>query len=673
MKSIKTKLVVYFSVLVLLISVVFGFVSLRTTERAVIKEVEQGLGLLAEEGSRLISTRLEVDYVHLEGIAARERISDPEIPLEIKMSILQDEVKKSGDYLRIGVSDMQGNLYLSDSYGDRGEIVDITQREYFHASLAGNRGLLPPAISVNADDQGSLIIVYSVPLYHNNSIVGILVAVADANFLSNLSDDMGFGDKGYAYMMNSEGTVIAHPNRDRVVNQFNPMKEAKDDVALKSLAEEFEKILTEKNGVANYYFEGDHVYVGHAPIGGTDWLIVITANEEEALSAIPVLARNIMLVTVIIFVLSILSCYLIGGSITKPIILTAKHAERIADLNITEDISKVLLERKDEIGSLSMAFQNITENLRDFIKQVVDTSQQVASSSEELTATSQQSATAADEVAKTIEEIARGANDQAQDTSKGAIHINELGGLIEKNQKYVRDLNTSTDEVSKLKDEGLDILKDLVEKTNGNNKSSKEIHEIIVNTNESAGKIQGASQMIKSIAEQTNLLALNAAIEAARAGEAGRGFAVVAEEIRKLAEQSNQFTEEIATIIQDLTDKTEHAVSTMERVGEVVASQTESVKKTNVKFEGIHNAIEKMKEVIVSINLSGKDMENKKDEIITILESLSAISQENAAGTEEASASVEEQTASMEEIADASESLARLAEDMQESISKFKY
>ena len=216
------------------------------------------------------------------------------------------------------------------------------------------------------------------------------------------------------------------------------------------------------------------------------------------------------------------------------------------------------------------------------------------------------------------------------------------------------------------------VVKELVENTKASDKGALEISNVINNVDESANKIEVVSQMIQSIAEQTNLLALNAAIEAARAGETGRGFAVVAEEIRKLAEQTNSFTGEITQIIEDLKARTENAVNTMEEIKVTVASQSESVKLTNIKFEGINEAIERIRGLIHKISRSGEEMEKEKDLIIDIMQNLSAISQENAASTEEASASVEEQTAAMEEIANASEALASLADDMQVLVSKFK-
>ncbi|HYE11160.1 MAG TPA: methyl-accepting chemotaxis protein [Patescibacteria group bacterium] len=362
--------------------------------------------------------------------------------------------------------------------------------------------------------------------------------------------------------------------------------------------------------------------------------------------------------------------------ILKPIKNMLKIVDRLSnyDLSVIENKESLKYsKRKDEMGTVFRALITMQQSFSIMIKNVSDNSTEVKSSSVELTTISQQILTVSEEVAKTIEEISGGANDQAKDTEQGVAHINELGEIIEKNQQYIDQLNTSVDGVNKFKNEGFDILKELIEKTKISNKVSKEVNEIIIDTNESAEKIVSASQMIKNIAEQTNLLALNAAIEAARAGEAGRGFAVVSDEIRKLAEQSNQFTDEITVVIQNLTSKTEQAVVVVQDMDESIASQTQSVEKTNMKFEGIAQSIEKMKMVIGDLNQSGQEMEHKKDEIIGIIENLSSISEENAAATEEASASVEEQVSSMEGITNASEALVKIAEKMQESIMKFKY
>ena len=388
-------------------------------------------------------------------------------------------------------------------------------------------------------------------------------------------------------------------------------------------------------------------------------------------------AINVLKLTSIWILISILLAstiiYYFSNMMGRALEGVTARADMISNLDVSEDISDRLLSRQDEIGMLAVSFQRIIDNLRIFVVQIGDSSSMLSKSSQELTVSSSESAAASEEVARAIEDIAKGASEQAMDTEVGANHINDLGSLVERNEDYLRKLNDSTKDADKLKDEGILIIGDLVKATEASNNATKEIRDLIISTNESAEKIENASNMISNIAEQTNLLALNAAIEAARAGEAGRGFAVVADEIRKLAEESNRFTEDITVVVTDLNNKTNHAVTTMEEVTSITELQSKNVSDTNDKFIGIANSIENMSSVIHMINESGKQMIEKKDMIIEIIQNLSAISEENAAGTQEASASVEEQTATMAEIASASEGLGRLAIDLQEGISKFKY
>lgn len=377
----------------------------------------------------------------------------------------------------------------------------------------------------------------------------------------------------------------------------------------------------------------------------------------------------ILLVSVLI---SILITYVISKSISNPIVLAINHIKEIAGYNISTDVPKTFLNRRDEVGDLAKAIQVIEENLRDMIGQINITSDSVAASAEELTATSEEISSSSQEVAQTIDEIAKGASDQAENTTAGAESLMDLGNIIEADIKNINAMSLASSTVANLVSEGLELAAELNVKTKENSMAASIVFESILKTNENSTKISEASNLISAIAGQTNLLALNAAIEAARAGEHGKGFAVVADEIRKLAEQSTNSTKKIDEVVAMLIEDAATAVKKMEEAGQIVQEQEKSVKSTEAKFNEISIAIKKAEEAVGVLLKASTMMENKKNDVMDKIEALSAAAEENAAGTEQAAASMEEQTSAMSEIANASTGLAELSSELQELIRRFK-
>lgn len=652
--------------IVLFVSLSIGLVSLIYSTNALIKSQEEDMLKITDEGAHRVQAIIDMRLNVLSEVAHRETIST--MYWDMQKTNLTPDVERLG-YLDIAVVTPDGTA----NYVKSGETSQLGDREYIKKALSGEANVSDVLISKVTNTP---VIMYAVPIEQNGVVVGALIARKDGTALNDITDELGIGERGYAFIVGTDSTLYSHPNRDLVLEQVNVYTQIEEDGALKDFGIALKELGTGKVGILKYNYNKDNRITAMAPIPGTNWTLGIGNYESDILAPMNNLRVIILIVTVIVLALGIVAGISTGMIISRPIKRLSNIINKMAEYDLTSDTTKKdqkMLKRGDEIGVISRSVVSMKENITELVKSVAYNSEQVAASSEELTSTTQQSALAANEVARTIEEISKGASDQARETELGANNVQELSDLINNEQEYIETLSQSVNEVTELKDLGLEAIIDLGQKNKDSSEAAMNIHKVIIETDQSAVKIKTASNMIKSIADQTNLLALNAAIEAARAGDAGRGFAVVADEIRELAEQSNRFTNEIDIVIQELSQKTETSVKAIESVGSIMESQTISVNNTTEKFNGISDAIEMIKTIINKINQASTIMEQKKEEIVSTIENLSAISEENAAGTQEASASVEEQTASMDEIANASESLARLAEELQIEINKFKY
>lgn len=530
-----------------------------------------------------------------------------------------------------------------------GDTLEIYLREQFgNLALSGN-GVLVDQYGERIDGRFEYLDEFS----RQSDIVATVFAKDNDQFiriLTNLIDDRG--ERVVGTTLDKEGQAYKEILKGNIyVGQA--------DILGNPYISRYEPIFDEKQQVIGIYFVGKPTEVVNSLIRGNRNVTTITVGA---------------LVGIILVLASFIS-FLIGSSISKPIIALTSVIEKQGNLDFRSNVeleSQKYLNRQDEIGIMVKALTSMQRNVREFVVKTSETAMQVAASSEELTSITEQSAKASEEVAKAIEEIAIGANSQARDTEISLNTVDGMGTLIEENVVFNQQLIESSTEIGTRKEEGFEILNTLIETAKSNNEISSAVFDIILLNNDSAERIETASEMIQSIADQTNLLALNAAIEAARAGEAGRGFAVVADEIRKLAEQSNSFTKEIKMVIDELNTRSKVAVERMGDAKEKAVSQTQSVMKTKEKFDSIASAIELTNNITEKLSNSVEKMRINKDKLVELTRNLASIAEENAAGTQETSAAMEQQSASLQEISSSSEGLAQSAHELEELIKKFK-
>jgi methyl-accepting chemotaxis protein len=349
-----------------------------------------------------------------------------------------------------------------------------------------------------------------------------------------------------------------------------------------------------------------------------------------------------------------------------------KLSTKLAELDLRDNIADNYLAQKDEIGILSAMFQELINKLRDIITMITDASNQVSATAQELSASSLNSALASEEIARTVQGVAKGASDQAKNTEEGSSIAINLERLIEINHEHLINLNASSKSVDHSVKHGQEDMKRLAKISSDNQKVMEDICEIITTTKTSSIQIGEASRVISKIARETNLLALNAAIEAARAGEAGRGFAVVAEEIQKMADQSSTSAKYIDQIIVELQHHVTKAFDFVNLITTASDLQQKSVEKSLQRYQSIADNMKVSEEVVEVLNKSEGDMNYAKNQILSLMQALASVAEENAAGTLQVYSSVEVQSTSVRELALASERLSQLSSNLLTITTRFQ-
>ncbi|MGY2269190.1 methyl-accepting chemotaxis protein [Pseudomonas sp. SDO5561_S422] len=354
------------------------------------------------------------------------------------------------------------------------------------------------------------------------------------------------------------------------------------------------------------------------------------------------LARTLLLnVTAAALLLGVVAAWLIAGQIVAPLRQALSVANRIAEGDLSHDIQA---SRQDELGQLQRSIGQMTLNLRGLISGIGDSAQQIASAAEQLSAVTEQTRD--------------GVDGQKQETEQVATAMNEMLATSQEVARHAEQASLAAAEADRQAGQGDQVVAEAITHIEHLAQEMARSSQAMQGLQQESRKIGSVLEVIKSVSEQTNLLALNAAIEAARAGEAGRGFAVVADEVRSLAQRTQQSAEEIEELISGLHRGTQQVADIMDNSRSLTDNSVQLTRRAGDALAGITRTVSVIQEMNPQIAAAAEEQTAVAEEINRSVLKVKDVSEQTwAASQDTAAASVE---------------LARLGTDLQVWVGKFK-
>ncbi len=539
---------------------------------------------------------------------------------------------------------------------------DVRTRDYYRGAVE-NDGPYFSEVYVDAQTKESIITI-SLPIKSKNGeLMGVIALdVTLTDLFDFMNQQTVFEGNAGVYLTSEFGNLLYS-------NDSNLQAGTLQEVPLISAV--YDDLFANYNSVLEGKYEGENYTYYLERVESTGWNVVISVPNKVIYSGTIQIRKWFLMITVIVLLVGVVLSFILSVNLKGKFRYIEEYISEIAQYKLNYVPEKDYTGKKDEMGDISRSMSAMSKNLRVLANEIGELSVDTAATAEQLTATAQSAAGVAVEVKEAVRDISEGASSQAEDTMDMAHSAKENSDKVAEMLDVLHELKQSVDDINVKKEEGRQALADLAKLTDENKVEAAFVGKTIVETNESTEAIAKASDMIQNIADQTNLLALNAAIEAARAGEAGKGFSVVAEEIRKLAEDSTRFTEEIRSVIDSLREKSSSAVNRIQIAAEIVKEQEKQNQVTIRKFNEIEEAVNLSKAVVDKLSEGSVMIKDNNTRIEGVIDNLTALADENAATAEQVSISVDNQAEGISEISKASQNLARIAAQLQAEVERF--
>ena len=513
-------------------------------------------------------------------------------------------------------------------------------------------------------DFDKTIITVSQEIKHSDGTnYGTVGMHIDFSEITDFVQGIGLLNTGFVVLADEDGNILVNNDNNKYVtdsvsglNCWSTVKGLTED--------DYDKAFSFDENI-----NGEKVHVVTSKDAVTGWTLVGFISSKETSATTNKMISNTVIFSIIAFVIGIGIALSVTASMTKEIKKVSGHMKDVASGDLTDRID---VKKKNEFGDLENNFNNMVENMAVLIKGVEEKSGVIVDASAKIAGVSKSTTETVGQVSEAIQSVAVGASGQADSTQTATQEVENLADRLKETKAYVTDISEMSVETQKLSNKGLTIVDELITKGQRSIDNSKISKAVVSEMVSSIEKINFISDAITEITEQTNLLSLNASIEAARAGESGKGFAVVADEIRKLAEQSQQSTDEIKQIVNEITIKSQQVEQTMDESVGIIEEQNVSIKDAKELFNTISDSVNGLKEGLDNITQLNEAMDTNRNNVVSKMEDVAAVATETAAASEEVTASAVDVEQTMHDLNEFTVELDNIAEALKEAIDKFK-